>query len=79
MDTRFIQAHREARWSFALAVAYLITWGVSAWLGGNTPGITGLPRWFEISCLLTPLFFIGLCTLMICTIFRDISLEEPKE
>lgn len=78
MEKRFIQAHREARWSFWLAVAYLAAWSVAAWLGGNQPGVTGLPHWFEMACLLVPLLFILFCWLMIKRVFRDISLEDPE-
>ncbi|MBX9334177.1 DUF997 family protein, partial [Serratia marcescens] len=39
-------------------------------------GVTGLPHWFEMACLLVPLLFIGLCWLMVRTVFRDISLED---
>lgn len=79
MDSRFIQANREARWAFWLAIAYLIVWALTAWLTGEQPGITGLPRWFELSCLLVPLLFILLCWLMVRMIFRDISLEDEDD
>lgn len=78
MEKRFVQAHREARWSFWLAVAYLIAWSMAAWLGGSRPGVTGLPHWFEMACLLVPLLFIFFCWLMIKRVFRDISLEDPE-
>ena len=55
MDARFIQAHKEARWSLYLTLLWLAAWGLSAWLGGSEIGITGLPRWFELSCLFAPL------------------------
>lgn len=54
MDARFIQAHKEARWSLYLTLLWLAAWGLSAWLGGREIGITGLPRWFELSCLFAP-------------------------
>ncbi|MCU5771263.1 YhdT family protein [Erwiniaceae bacterium BAC15a-03b] len=76
MDARFLQAHKEARWSFALAILYLAAWGLSAWLVGSEIGFTGLPRWFEVSCLYVPLLFLVLCWLMIRTVFRDMSLED---
>ncbi|KOC91254.1 YhdT family protein [Winslowiella iniecta] len=78
MDARFVQAHKEARWSVALAVAYLAAWALSAWLAGNEIGFTGLPRWFELSCLFVPLLFIFLCWLMVRVVFRDISLEDHR-
>lgn len=76
MDTRFIQAHREARWALGLTVAYLLAWVLAAYLPGNAPGITGLPHWFEMACLLVPLLFILLCWLMVRVVFRDMSLED---
>ncbi len=45
-------------------------------LTGDSPGITGLPHWFEMACLLTPLVFILLCWAMVKFIYRDISLED---
>ncbi|MBV4367012.1 YhdT family protein [Erwinia sp. BNK-24-b] len=76
MEKRFVQAHREARWSFWLAVAYLAAWFLAALSGDNQPGPTGLPHWFEMACLLVPLLFIFFCWLMIKRVFRDISLED---
>ncbi|WP_338560414.1 YhdT family protein [Erwinia sp. E_sp_B04_7] len=76
MDKRFVQAHREARWSFWLAVAYLAAWSLMAWLPDDRPGITGLPHWFEMACLLVPALFILLCWLMVRLVFRDIPLED---
>lgn len=76
MDKRFYQAHQEARWSFALGLLYLASWIVTAWQGGEAKGITGLPRWFELSCLYVPLLFFFLCWLMIAVFFRDIPLED---
>ena len=78
MDKRFLQAHREARWSFWLAVAYLAAWSLTAWLPDNKTGPTGLPHWFEMACMLVPLLFIFLCWLMVRLIFRDIPLEDDK-
>ncbi|MCX8958597.1 YhdT family protein [Erwinia psidii] len=78
MDKRFIQANREARWSFWLAVAYLACWASMAALAGNEIGPTGLPRWFEMACLLVPALFIFLCWLMVKRIFCDIPLEDDK-
>lgn len=76
MDTRFIQAHREARWALGLTLLYLLAWSLAAYLPDSASGITGLPHWFEMACLLVPLLFIGLCWLMVRGIFRDISLED---
>lgn len=76
MEPRFRQANKEARWAFLLTLGYLATWIVAGWLPDAQPGITGLPHWFEMACLLTPLLFIGLCVLMIRRVFRNISLED---
>ncbi len=76
MDKRFLQAHREARWAFGLAVAYLIAWLLAAYLPDSQQGITGLPHWFEMACLLVPLVFLLLCWLMVRVIYRDIPLED---
>jgi len=76
MDKRFVQAHKEARWALWLTLLYLAAWLAAAYLPDTQQGITGLPRWFEMACLLTPLLFILLCWLMVRVIFRDISLED---
>lgn len=76
MDKRFVQANKEARWALWLTLLYLAAWLAAAYVPGVNPGITGLPRWFEMACLLTPLVFILLCWLMVRVIFRDIPLED---
>lgn len=76
MDKRFLQAHREACWALGLTLAYLLLWIAAAYLPNSDAGITGLPHWFEMSCLLLPLAFIILCWLMVRHLFRDISLED---
>ncbi|HGJ5863299.1 DUF997 family protein, partial [Arsenophonus nasoniae] len=38
--------------------------------------ITGMPLWFELSCLYLPLIFILLCILMVKFIFKQMSLED---
>lgn len=72
----FYRAHREARWALGLTLLYLLTRGLAAYLPDSAIGVTGLPHWFEMACLLVPLLFIGLCWLMVRTVFRDISLED---
>ncbi|SFU45464.1 YhdT family protein [Xenorhabdus koppenhoeferi] len=76
MDRRFVQSHKEARWAVFLTLAYLVGWLLSAYLPSDAIGITGLPRWFELACLLLPALFIILCWLMIKFIFKDIQLED---
>ncbi|BBI92342.1 hypothetical protein SSYM_1162 [Serratia symbiotica str. Tucson] len=76
MDKRFIQAHREACWTLGLTLLYLLVWSLAAYLPDSVNGITGLPHWFEMACLLVPLGFIALCLLMVRLVFRDISLED---
>ena len=79
MDKRFLQAHREARWAFGLALAYLIAWLLAAYLPDSLPGVTGLPHWFEQACLVVPVIFLLLCCLMVRFIYRDIPLEDKDE
>lgn len=76
MDKRFLQSNKEARWSLYLTIAYMLGWIISAYLPDNTRGITGLPLWFEWSCLIVPVIFILLCIMMVKIIFKDIPLEE---
>jgi uncharacterized membrane protein YhdT len=75
-DSRFLQANREARWAFGLTLAYLLAWCLAAYLPDDQQGITGLPHWFEMACLLVPLIFVLLSWLMVRVIYRDISLED---
>lgn len=37
VDTRFVQAHKEARWALGLTLLYLAVWLVAAYLPGVTP------------------------------------------
>lgn len=76
MDKRFVQAHKEARWALWLTLLYLVAWLVTAYLPNSASGITGLPYWFEMACLLVPLIFILLSWLMVRFIFRDFPLED---
>ena len=76
METRCLQANKEARWAFGLTLAYLAGWIITAYLPGNLPGMSGLPAWFEAACIALPLLFIVLCILMVRLIFRDIPLED---
>lgn len=74
MDARFLQANREASWALWLTIAYLVLWIVAAYVPNSLQGITGLPHWFEMACLLLPLAFILLCWAMVRLIFKDIPL-----
>lgn len=76
MDKRFLQANREARWAFGLTLAYLLAWCLAAYIPDDKQGITGLPHWFEMACLLVPLIFVFLSWLMVRVIYRDIPLED---
>ncbi|MBW7981794.1 YhdT family protein [Enterobacillus tribolii] len=78
MDSRFAQAHREARWALWLTLAYLAGWIVMAYVPDSVQGITGLPHWFEMACLLLPLVFILLCWVMVRLVFRDIPLGGDR-
>ncbi|MFV9997212.1 MAG: YhdT family protein [Arsenophonus endosymbiont of Dermacentor nuttalli] len=76
MDKRFLQSNKEARWSIFLTFAYLCSWIITAYLPGKGVGITGMPLWFELSCLYLPLIFILLCILIVKFIFKPIPLEN---
>lgn len=78
MDTRFKQAKKEAKLSLLLTAFYLIAWVVCAYCVGNKIGFWGLPLWFELSCIMTPLAFILLCIIVVKSQFKDISLEQTK-
>ncbi len=72
----FCSGHKEARWALWLTLLYLAAWLVTAYLPDSAIGITGLPHWFELACLLVPLVFILLCWAMVKFIYRDIPLED---
>jgi len=76
VDKRFMQANREARSSFGRTLGYLLAWSLAAYLPNDTQGVTGLPHWFEMSCLLVPLIFVLLSWIMVRVIYRDIPLED---
>lgn len=77
MDTRFRQAHKEARWAVALTVLYLICWIGTAYLPDRFQiGLTGLPVWFELSCMFLPIIFTLLCSFMVKFIFKDMPLTK---
>lgn len=76
IDKRFTQANREACWALGLTMAYLLAWCLAAYLPDNDSGITGLPHWFEMACLLVPLVFILLSWVMVRLVYRDMSLED---
>ncbi|MCA6221320.1 MULTISPECIES: YhdT family protein [Photorhabdus] len=78
MDRRFVQSHKEALWAVFLTLAYLIGWLLTAYLPSDAPGVTGLPRWFEMACLLLPVVFIILCWLMVTFIFKEVPLEDEN-
>ncbi|ACQ67541.1 hypothetical protein BJP41_02045 [Candidatus Williamhamiltonella defendens] len=89
MEKRFIQANKEARWSFGLTLGYFFCWWIlfyfsghaeyRVYLMGHIDSITGLPLWFEVGCISLPLVFIGLCILMVKLIFSDMPLEKLKD
>ncbi|MBS9430069.1 YhdT family protein [Photorhabdus akhurstii] len=78
MDKRFVQSHKEALWAVFLTLAYLIGWLLTAYLPSGDPGVTGLPRWFEMACLLLPVVFIIFCWLMVKFIFKEVPLEDEN-
>ncbi len=79
MDIRYKQANKEAIISLCLTLFYFIGWFAGAYFAGDTIGITGLPVWFEIACLLVPVGFIFLCYVVVKLQFKDISLEQTRD
>ncbi|MBG3081715.1 YhdT family protein [Proteus mirabilis] len=79
MDKRFVQAHKEALWALILTFIYLLGWLITAYLPDNTLGITGLPVWFELSCLFLPVLFFLLCYLMVRYFFKDMPLGDEHD
>lgn len=79
MDKRFVQAHKEALWSLILTFMYLLAWLITAYLPDNTLGITGLPLWFELSCVYSPILFFLLCYLMVRYFFKDMPLGDDHD
>ncbi|GAA03117.1 YhdT family protein [Photobacterium leiognathi] len=90
LSARYRQAHKEAYWAIALALAYFLWWYVSAY--GLAPAIGdlsmptlyfGLPLWFLLSCIVGPILFTVLCGVMVKVVYRDLPLDinhdEPDE
>jgi uncharacterized membrane protein YhdT len=79
-DHRFILARREALLSVALTFAYILFWALCAYLPDETlPGMSGLPLWFELSCVLVPVIFVVLAVLMVRFLFTEVSLDANDE
>jgi len=78
MDKRYLQANKEARLSLYTTLLYLICWITSAYCLSDKPGMLGLPAWFELSCVLTPIGFILICCLVVKCRFKDISLDNEQ-
>ncbi|MDT9587241.1 MAG: YhdT family protein [Candidatus Arsenophonus melophagi] len=76
MDKRFLQSKKEACWSVLITIAYLFSWIMAAYLPDAKIGITGMPLWFELSCLYLPIIFILVSILIVTFIFKQMSLED---
>lgn len=79
MDKRFKQAEKEAKLACSLTIVYLLMWVATAYLLGSAPGILGLPRWFEASCLFLPVAFILICWLVVTYQFQDMPLTPSEK
>ena len=85
LDSRYSQAHREARWAIGLTFAYFLWWYLSAYgIATDTTSleatslIFGLPLWFFLSCIVGPVVFTVLCGLMVRYIFKDMPLDVDE-
>ncbi|WP_234418461.1 YhdT family protein [Dongshaea marina] len=76
---RFSIARREAIWSLVLALLYFICWTLSAYLIPASYSLWGLPLWFVTSCMLFPLGFMVLVTLMARLLFTELELGDRDE
>ncbi|MFD2175968.1 YhdT family protein [Veronia pacifica] len=81
LRSRYRQAHKEARWSIGLALAYFVWWYISAYglpsAGTETEPTLyfGLPLWFLLACVIGPCLFTVLCALMVKVVFKDMPLD----
>lgn len=86
LNSRYQQAHKEAKWAIALALAYFLWWYAFAY--GLAPNVLderlptlyfGLPLWFLLSCVVGPALFTFLCALMVKYLYKDMSLEIEQD
>lgn len=85
LSSRYQQAHKEAKWAIALALAYFAWWYGSAYglapeAIEQTPTLYfGLPLWFLMACVIGPLLFTLLCALMVKYLYKEMPLDiEPE-
>ncbi|MDD1783835.1 YhdT family protein [Enterovibrio sp. ZSDZ35] len=86
LSSRYRQAHKEAKWAIALALAYFLWWYGFAY-GLAPEGIEqampelyfGLPLWFLLACVVGPILFTVLCALMVKFLFKDMSLDIEQD
>ncbi|MEZ8144073.1 hypothetical protein A1OQ_01955 [Enterovibrio norvegicus FF-162] len=86
LSSRYHQAHKEAKWSIGLAVAYFLWWYGFAY-GLAPEGIElapptlyfGLPLWFLMACVIGPVLFTLLCAAMVKFLFKDMSLDIEQD
>ncbi|WP_028024490.1 YhdT family protein [Enterovibrio calviensis] len=86
LSSRYRQAHKEAKWAIALAIAYFVWWYASAY-GLAPEGIEqtlptlyfGMPLWFLMACVIGPLLFTVLCALMVKYLYKDMPLDIEQD
>ncbi len=69
------QLAKEARWALLLTFIYILGWVGFAYFSPQGRGIFGFPIWFELSCILLPIIFNLIATLVIRKIYKNIELE----
>lgn len=86
LSARYRQAHKEAKWAIALALAYFAWWFFSAYafapdnVHSALPELYwGFPLWFLLACIIGPVVFTLLCALMVKYLYQDMSLEIEKD
>ena len=75
---RFTLARREAAFCLLLTLLYFFAWYGTAYFIPLQLELWGLPLWFLLSCMVMPLLFILLCTLMVNRLFVEIPLDTQS-
>ncbi|HHW7507746.1 TPA: YhdT family protein [Mannheimia haemolytica] len=73
------QLTTEARWAVLLTLIYLLGWVGFAYFSPQGRGIFGFPIWFELSCILLPVLFSLVATIVVKKVYKNIDLEVNNE
>lgn len=73
------QLAKEARWALFLTLIYILGWVGFAHFSPKGRGILGFPIWFELSCILLPIIFTLIATVVVKNIYKNIELEASTD